>query len=174
MDIAQSIIHNVIYCLIHKYLLKKHGKVYVGYVDLTKAFDLVNRGKLWKAVSDTGIKGKLCKSLLAMYKSVKACIRTSDGLTDFFNCPFGLKQECQASPILFSIFIPPTLKKWGAYCFRLVLASVRPCMLPSVQKFFKARVLKFHIWISHQKIAYPYFFSCPNYLPGPSYAPFKV
>ena len=36
---------------------------------------------------------------------MKACSRTSDGLTDFFNCLFGLKQGCQASPILFSIFM---------------------------------------------------------------------
>ena len=40
-----------------------------------------------------------------MYRSVKACVRTSDGLTDFFNCPVGLKQGFLASSILFSIFI---------------------------------------------------------------------
>ena len=55
------------------------------------------------------------------------------------------------------------------YWFRLV----RSFVLPSIQKKIQARVLKFHIWISRQKIAYPYFFSCPNYLPLPSYAPFK-
>ena len=49
---------------------------------------------------------------------------------------------------------------------------------PSVRVFvrskkFKARVLKFHIWIPRQKRAYLYFFSCLNYLPLPSYAPFE-
>ena len=68
-------------------------------------------------------------------------------------------------------FLPPTLKKWGANCFRLVHVCV--CVRPSVQTNFKARDLKFHIWIPHQKIAYPYLFSCLNYLPLPSYAPFK-
>ena len=34
-----------------------------------------------------------------------------------------------------------------------------------------ARVLKFHIWISRGKIADPYFFSCPSYLPFWSYTP---
>ena len=52
------------------------------------------------------------------------------------------------------LFMPPTLKKWGAYCFRLVRLFVRP----SVQKKIKARVLKFHMLIPHQKIAYPFFF----------------
>ena len=36
-----------------------------------------------------------------------------------------------------------------------------------------ARVLKFHIWIPHGKIADPVFFSCPSYLPFWSYAPLK-
>ena len=66
--------------------------------------------------------------------------------------------------------MPPTLKKWGAYWFGLVCA----CVCASVcSKKIQARVLKFHIWIPRQKIAYPYFFSCLNYLPLSSYAPFK-
>ena len=71
------------------------------------------------------------------------------------------------------LFMPPTLKKWGAYCFRLVRVCVRLFVRPSVQKNVKGRDLKFHIWIPRPKIAYPYFFSCPNYFPLPSYAPFK-
>ena len=95
----------ILYSLIHKYLSKKRGKLYVAFVDLTKAFDLINRRKLWKVVSDTGIKGKLYKNLLAMYTSVKACLRTSEGLTDFFNCTIGLKQGCKLPSIyVFSYF----------------------------------------------------------------------
>ena len=40
-----------------------------------------------------------------MYKTVKACVRTTEGLTEYFDCPSGLKQGCLASPILFSMFI---------------------------------------------------------------------
>ena len=69
-------------------------------------------------------------------------------------------------------FYAPNFEKVGS-----ILLSACPFFCPFVrpfQKKFKARVMKFHIWIPHQKIAYPYFFSCPNYLPLPSYAPFKV
>ena len=83
----------------------------MAFVDLTKAFDLVNRYKLWHLVSDTGIKGKLYKNLLSVYRSVKACVRTNEGVTDFLNCPVGLKQGCLASPILFSIFINEFVKE---------------------------------------------------------------
>ena len=53
-----------------------------------------------------------------------------------------------------------------------ILLSACVSVCPSVQKI-KARVLKFHIWIPRQKIAYPYIFSCPNYLPLLSYAPLR-
>ena len=58
----------------------------------------------------------------------------------------------------YAYFYAPTLKKWGAYCFRLVRLSVHLCVRVSVHsKKFKARVLKFHTWIPRPKIAYPYF-----------------
>ena len=43
----------------------------------------------------------------------------------------------------------------------------------SVRQELHARVLKFHTWISHGKIADLYFFSCPSCLPFWSYAPLK-
>ena len=36
--------------------------------------------------------------------------------------------------------MPPTLKKWGAYCFRLVHPFVCLFVCPSVQKKFQASV----------------------------------
>ena len=66
-------------------------------------------------------------------------------------------------------FNAPNFEKVGR-----ILLSASLCVRLSVQKKIKARVLKFHIWIPRQKIAYQYFFSCPNYLPLPSYVPFKV
>ena len=77
----------------------------MAFVDLTKALDLVKRTKLWDVLIRTGVKGKLFKTLQGMYKTVKACVRTTEGLTDYFDCPSGIKQGCTASPILFSILI---------------------------------------------------------------------
>ena len=34
--------------------------------------------------------------------------------------------------------------------------------------------LKFHVCIPYEKIVDPYFFSCPNYAPFPSYFPLKT
>ena len=40
-----------------------------------------------------------------MYESVVSCVRVNNLNTEFFTCPFGLKQGCILSPGLFSMFI---------------------------------------------------------------------
>ena len=51
----------------------------------------------------------------------------------------------------FTLFMPPTLKKWGAYCFRLIRVCVCVCAFVRPFKKIQAGVLKFHIWIPRQK-----------------------
>ena len=40
-----------------------------------------------------------------MYKSLISYVRVNNHNTEFFICPFGLKQGCILSPGLFSLFI---------------------------------------------------------------------
>ena len=64
-----------------------------------------------------------------------------------------------------ALVMPPTSKKLtGHIGFGLSVRS---------SKTVHARVLKFHIWIPHAKIADLYFFSCLSNLPFWSYAPLK-
>ena len=52
--------------------------------------------------------------------------------------------------------------RWSRFFMHAI--SYEPCMLGFLQ---------FYIWIPHGKIADPYFFACPSYLPFRSYAPLK-
>ena len=63
--------------------------------------------------------------------------------------------------------MPPTLKKWGTYWFRLVRMYVRMYVRIHVQDI----VLKLHVWIPHGKIADTYFWFSLNYLPLTNYGP---
>ena len=65
----------------------------------------MQRNKLWPVLQRAGIKGNLLKSNQSVYKSVKSCVRVNNSLTDFFDCPVGLRQGCMMSPVLFSLFI---------------------------------------------------------------------
>ena len=42
---------------------------------------------------------------MSIYDSVKACIKTSQGVSNVFICPRGVRQGCSLSPILFCLFI---------------------------------------------------------------------
>ena len=52
-----------------------------------------------------GLKGNLYNAIQSIYVSVKACVRTNTGITNSFECPIGLRQGCNLSPILFTLFI---------------------------------------------------------------------
>ena len=95
----------ILQSIISKYLSKRGGKLYVGFVDFKAAFDSVHRDKLWSALNRYGIKGKLLMSIKAVYKSVKSCVKIQGSFTEIFDCHVGLRQGCMISPILFSLFI---------------------------------------------------------------------
>ena len=40
-----------------------------------------------------------------MYSKVKSCVRSNEGLTDFFHYKKGLRQGCLLSPLLFALFL---------------------------------------------------------------------
>ncbi len=95
----------VLYAIVQRYLTKKSGKVYVCFVDFKKAFDTINRSMLWNVLRKAGVGGKMLKILQSMYKITKSCVRCPESLTDFFDCPRGVRQGCVLSPTLFSFFI---------------------------------------------------------------------
>ena len=91
--------------IVQKCLSKKGGKLYVCFIDLRKAFDSVSRDLLFNMLEERGLKGNFMNSIRAIYKSVKSCVRANNELSEFFECPVGLRQGCMLSPILFSLFI---------------------------------------------------------------------
>ena len=47
----------------------------------------------------------MLRILQSMYISVRSCVRCPDNLTEFFECPTGVRQGCVLSPTLFSFLI---------------------------------------------------------------------
>ena len=76
----------ILYSVVHKYLRKKGGKLYVAFVDFRKAFDYVNRSIMYSVLLNNGITGNLFNAITSLYKSVQMCIRSpsSGCLTYFF------------------------------------------------------------------------------------------
>jgi hypothetical protein len=95
----------VLQSLVQKYCSKKGGRFYVVYVDFSKAFDTVPHALMFYQLISKGVHGKVLKVLRSMYGSLKSCVRTKHGLTDFFNCSKGTRQGCMLSPFLFSLYV---------------------------------------------------------------------
>ena len=88
-----------------KQTLSKKRKLYCCFVDYRKAFDSVNRNKLFLKLSRSGVTGKLLNILKSLYKSLKSCVRYKSELSDFFSCSQGLMQGEGLSPFLYSMYV---------------------------------------------------------------------
>ena len=100
-------------CIDHVFVLDsvvrnrlEEGKdTFTAFIDLQKAFDLVNREFLLFKILNAGIEGKVYKSIKSMYSINAACIRVNSMLTDWFNTLQGVRQGDSLSPTIFSLFI---------------------------------------------------------------------
>jgi hypothetical protein len=94
-----------LYSIVQKCLLNKGKKLYVAFVDFKKAFDSVKHDLLLQSLYNEGIKGKFLGAIMAMYNSLLSCVKVNGVLSDYFDCPVGVRQGCVISPTLFSVFI---------------------------------------------------------------------
>jgi hypothetical protein len=95
----------VLQCVAQKYLDRKKSKFYCAFIDFSKAFDTVNRTKLWYILIRKGIHGKMINILENMYAQVKSSVRIGKCRTSFFDTLTGLRQGCMLSPWLFTMYI---------------------------------------------------------------------
>jgi hypothetical protein len=67
-------------------------KLYICFVNLKKAFDIVPRDLLWQVLEGLGISGRILECLRSMYCQEQACLHhLEEGLTPTFLCHIGVK-----------------------------------------------------------------------------------
>ena len=95
----------VLQSLINKTLKKRGGRLYCCFVDYRKAFDLIDRSKLWGKLIKQGINGKMIKIIYSLYENVKSCVKHNGVLSEYFKNDIGLFQGEVLSPILYSLYV---------------------------------------------------------------------
>ena len=87
-----------------KTVTSKRGML-AAFIDFRKAYDSVDRNKLWRCLEDLGLQGRLVGFLRAAYTELKCVVKVGEEYTDPFSVQNGLRQGCILSPLLFSLYI---------------------------------------------------------------------
>ena len=90
---------------LQKLARKKRIQLYVCFIDLTKAYDSVDRTLLWKVLARFGVPHNMISVIRQLHDGMQACVRLDDRLCSrSFAVKQGLRQGCVLAPLLFNIF----------------------------------------------------------------------
>ncbi|CAF1203414.1 unnamed protein product [Adineta steineri] len=85
--------------------------LFMCFIDITKAYDSVNRDLLWRVCRKYGISEKLVNLFKMLYKNSKAKVKIEGELSDSFLIETGVQQGGIPSPILFNILFDFIVRK---------------------------------------------------------------
>jgi len=84
---------------------EQHRDLYMVFIDLTKAFDSVNRQGLWLILHKIGCPDKFINIVRSFHDSMKGQVIESGVLSDLFGISNDTMQGCILAPLLFCIFL---------------------------------------------------------------------
>ena len=96
--------HIVNTCWIIEKAREFQENIYFCFADYAKAFDSVDHNKLWKILKEMGILDHLTCLLRNLYASQEVTVRTSHGITGWFQIGKRVCQGCILSPCLFKLY----------------------------------------------------------------------
>ena len=127
--------------------IEQRMPLYQVFVDLTKAFDTVNREALWIVLSKFGCPPAFVDKFKQLHSSMKAQVNFDGKLSEKFSVDNGVKQGDIPAPTLFSIYLSAIL--WYAFhdCDKGVYIRFR-----TSGSVFNLRRMKSHSLISEELI----------------------
>lgn len=86
-------------------------KLYLCFVDYTKAFDSVNWSLLWRVMGEMGVPKHLIFLIKRLYQHNNAKVRTGQTVSRAFKVGAGVRQGCILSPLLYNIYSEYIMRK---------------------------------------------------------------
>ena len=90
---------------------EQHQALRIAFVDFTKAYDSVPRGKLWELLLEYGIPPSFVYRVSALHNRTNVKVRLGGLLGEEFLTKLGLRQGCVLAPVLFNLFLDAVLRK---------------------------------------------------------------
>ena len=98
-------------------LIKANGKtLYVGFFDLSKAFDRVSRYLLLRQLLKLGVGSVLFYALKSIYLSTRCVLKGFGKISEVFETHTGIKQGASSSVILFIMFMDDIIDSLKEHC----------------------------------------------------------
>nr|VZI46780.1 unnamed protein product [Spirometra erinaceieuropaei] len=95
--------------------------LYSTFVDLTKAFDTVNREGLWKIMQKFGCPERFAQMVRQLHDGMMAQVTDNGAVSEAFAVTNGVKQGCVLAPTLFSLMFSAMLM----YAYRYERPGIR-------------------------------------------------
>ena len=102
-------------------IIEKHREynipTYMLFIDFEKAFDQVNRNKLWGIMKQKGIPQHLITAIKSLYVENQIKIETRSNKKEDLVATInkGVRQGCPLSPSLFNIYMDDAILNWQTY-----------------------------------------------------------
>ena len=91
--------------------IERRRELFVAFIDLEKAYDRVNRVKLWEALRQTQVGEGLVRAVQSLYMECEARVKVGEKQSEWFNVDQGVKQGCTLSPWLFNVLLDAIVKE---------------------------------------------------------------
>ena len=85
--------------------IEQHGSLYMVFVDLTKAFDTINRPLMWMVLERLGCPPNFLGIIRSLHEGAMARVMGDGAKSDPFEVCAGVRQGCVVAPVLFNLFI---------------------------------------------------------------------
>ena len=91
--------------------LEQNLDLYTVFIDLTKAFDTVNREALWDVLARYGCPPKFIQIIRLFHVDMTGQVLTNGEQSDPFSISNGVKQGCVLAPVLFNLYFACVLRQ---------------------------------------------------------------
>ena len=97
--------------------MRKTLEATISFVDFTKSFDSIHRGKMEQILLTHGLPKEAVAAIMILYRNIKVKLHSPDGDTDYFDIVAGVLQGDTVAPYLFII--------WVGYEFRTSIDKIK-------------------------------------------------
>ena len=103
--------HAFVLSSIIDYRKSEGSSTYAAFIDLSKAFDCINRTLLCYKLLTNKINGQFYHAVLALYRETESCVQVNNMTTEWFGTLQGVRQGDNLSPTLFNIYLNDLAKE---------------------------------------------------------------